>query len=284
MAGHEPSPANLSACATELRRHDPDRFLTALFAPADRREALFALYAFNLEVARTREMVREPMLGRMRLQWWRETIDGLYGGQPRRHYVVDGLADAVRRHGLPRDEFDRLIDARELDMEGESPATLGALVDYAEASSASLVRLALRVLGGAAPAERPATHVGIAWGLTGLLRAVPFHARAKRLYLPVDLLRETGLRIDDLFELRRAPALCDVVRRIAEVARGELTTARRLPRPPRAQLAALLPGTLAGLYLKRLEAAAFDPFDLRVQTPPPLRAAWLIAAQAMGRF
>src|SRR3546814_2675343 len=61
--------------------------------------------------------------------------------------------------------------------------------------------------------------LGIAWGLTGLLRAVPFHARAKRLYLPVDLLRETGLRIDDLFELRRAPALCDVVRRIAEVAR-----------------------------------------------------------------
>src|SRR3546814_269270 len=76
MARHERSPVNLSPCAAELRRHDPDRFLTGLFAPGERREALFALYTFNLEVARSREMVREPMLGRMRLQWWRETIDG----------------------------------------------------------------------------------------------------------------------------------------------------------------------------------------------------------------
>ena len=284
MARHERSPANLSPCAAELRRHDPDRFLTALFAPGERREALFALYAFNLEVARSREMVREPMLGRMRLQWWRETIDGLYGDRPRRHYVVDALAPAVRRHGLSRAEFDRLIDARELDMEGEGVATLDALVDYVEASSASLVRLALRVLGGAAATERQATHVGIAWGLTGLLRAVPFHARARRLYLPADLVRVAGLPIDELFELRRVPALPDVVRRIAERAATELMAARRLPRPPRSQLAALLPGTLAGLYLKRLEAAAFDPFDPLVQTPPPLRAARLIAAQAMGRF
>ncbi len=284
MARAETPPASLSPCAVELRRYDPDRFLTGLFAPADRREALFALYAFNLEVARSREMVREPMLGRMRLQWWRETIEGMYEGQPRRHYVVDSLAPAVRRHGLPRAEFDRLVDARELDMEDEGVATLDVLVGYVEASSASLVRLALRILGGAAATEPQATHVGIAWGLTGLLRAVPFHARARRLYLPADLIRQAGLPVDELFELRHVPALPDVVRRIAERAAAELAAARRLPRPPRAQLAALLPGTLAGLYLKRLEAAAFDPFDWRVQMPPPLRAARLIAAQAVGRF
>src|SRR3546814_13614987 len=75
-------------------------------------------------------MVREPMLGRMRLQWWRETIDGLYDGRPRRHYVVDVLAPAVRRHGLPRAEFDRLIDARERDSEAVGGATRDALVAY----------------------------------------------------------------------------------------------------------------------------------------------------------
>lgn len=296
MARHDPVQASLSPCAAELRQHDPDRFLTALFAPADRREALFALYAFNLEVARSREMVREPMLGRMRLQWWRETIAELYGGQPRRHYVVDTLADAVRRHDLPRAEFDRLIDAREFDMDDEAPATLDALVGYAEASSASLMRLALRILGGGDTAsaarqttrERQATHVGVAWGLVGLLRAVPFHARARRLYLPRDLLDDCGLVIDDLFELRRSPALegalAEVARRVAAVAQVELTAARRLPPPPRAQLAALLPGTLAGQYLKCLAASGYDPFDRRVQTPPPLRVARLIAAQARGRF
>src|SRR5207244_12479744 len=53
-----------SYCAELLRRQDSDRYLTALFAPSDRREALFALYAFNLEIARAREAVSEPFIDR----------------------------------------------------------------------------------------------------------------------------------------------------------------------------------------------------------------------------
>jgi phytoene synthase len=282
----DPSPPNLSPCGAELRRHDPDRFLTALFAPSDRREALFALYAFNLEVARTREMVREPMLGRMRLQWWRDTIEELYEGTPRRHYVVDALAQAFVRRVPWRPEFDRLIDARELDMEGEGPPTIAALIAYVDATSASLVRLALEMLDDR-PDEslaRQATHVGVAWGLAGLLRAVPFHARHRRLYLPADLVAEAGLNVADLFELRRSPALSETVRRIADIARTELAAARALPRPSRAALPALLPGTLAAQYLARLAAAGHDPFDARVQARPPWSAAKLVAAQALRRI
>jgi phytoene synthase len=61
----------LSAVAELVRRHDRDRYMTALFAPAARREALFALYAFNYEIARVREAVTQPTLGQIRLQWWR---------------------------------------------------------------------------------------------------------------------------------------------------------------------------------------------------------------------
>jgi len=286
MPGPDVSPAGLSPCAAELRRHDPDRFLTALFAPAERREALFALYAFNLEVARARESVSEPMLGRIRLQWWREAIEGIYAGTPRRHYVVDPLAAAVERHGLERASFERLLDARESDMEAAGPETLAALVGYAEGSSASLVHLALQILGDgapSAPAMEAGRRVGIAWALAGLLRAVPFHARARRLFLPQDLVGAAGLRPDDLFELRRPPALAAVVREVADAARAELAGARALTPPPRALLPALLPGTLAGVYLKRLAAAGHDPFAARVQEPPPLRVVRLIAAQALGR-
>ena len=59
-----------------MRKHDPDRYFSALFAPADRRPFLFALYAFNHELAHVGESVREPMIGEIRLQWWRETLDG----------------------------------------------------------------------------------------------------------------------------------------------------------------------------------------------------------------
>src|SRR3954471_15014844 len=113
--------AELSYCAAEVRRLDRPRFLTALFAPSSLREDLFALYAFNLEIAKTLETVSEPMLGRIRLQWWRETIEGIYEGRGPQHAVAEPLAAAIRRHALPRAPLDRLIDARESDLEEEPP-------------------------------------------------------------------------------------------------------------------------------------------------------------------
>src|ERR1700754_1130440 len=102
---------NLSYCATLLRRHDPDRYLTALFAPAALRESLFALYAFNLEIARTHEAVREPMMGRIRLQWWRGAIAEAAAGRPYRHEILEPLARVIRERSLTLAWFERLIEA-----------------------------------------------------------------------------------------------------------------------------------------------------------------------------
>ena len=78
--------------AASVRAADPDRYFSALFAPAPLRPLLFALYAFNHEVARVAETVREPMLGAIRLEWWRETVEGAAKGTPRNHDVARGLA------------------------------------------------------------------------------------------------------------------------------------------------------------------------------------------------
>ena len=295
----------LSYCAGEVRRHDPDRFLTALFAPAERREDLFALYAFNLEVARTREMVSEALLGRMRLEWWRETIEGVYAGNPRRHEVARPLAEAVGRARLSRIHFDRLIDAREADFEDVPPASLEALVAYAEATSSSLVALALEVLGvrGAATdsaassrdagegaprapaAAAVAREVGIAWALTGLLRAVPFHAQHRRLYLPADLMASAGAKAGELFERGRTSGLALVVERVATRAREHLAAARRLrPALSPAALPALLPATLADAYLAELRRKDFDPFALDHRPRRVLKPLRLALAAMLARY
>src|SRR5215472_9930637 len=115
----------LSLVARLVRTHDRDRYQTALFAPAAAREALFALYAFNYEVARVRESVTEPMLGQIRLQWWREAIDAAYAGrEPRRHPVVEPLAGMIAKFAPERRHFDRLIDAREADLRDAPPPTM----------------------------------------------------------------------------------------------------------------------------------------------------------------
>src|SRR3546814_13598357 len=91
----------LSPCGALVERHDPDRYLASLFAPEAQREDLFALYAFNYEVAKTAEVVSEPMIGQIRLQWWRESLAGIYEGRARQHEVVQPLAHAVAARALP---------------------------------------------------------------------------------------------------------------------------------------------------------------------------------------
>ncbi|MFQ6018000.1 MAG: phytoene/squalene synthase family protein [Kiloniellaceae bacterium] len=260
----------LSYCAQQVRRFDHDRYLTCLFAPAARREQLFALYAFNLEVAKTAELVSEAMLGRVRLQWWREALEGIYTARTAGHEVLEPLVEAVRRHGLSRVHFDRLIDAREFDLDGAAPETLAALEHYAEGTSASRVLLALEVLGAQGPAAAAAgRHVGIAFALAGLLRAVPFDAGRKRLYLPQDLVRKSGLRIGELFELRSSAALNRIAEAIAARASRHLSEARALSaQVPKAAAPALLPAVLAGQGLKALRKSGYDPFDAAVQERP----------------
>jgi phytoene synthase len=206
----------LSYCARLLRQQDPDRYLTALFAPPERREALFALYAFNLELARARESVREPIMGQMRLQWWRDSLAEMLAGRPRAHEVGRPLAAAIAAYGLDPALLERLIDARERDMEAEPPADLVALLDYARGTSSTLTELALEVLGRPEPAVREAGRaLGIAWAVLGLVRAVPFHAAQRRLYLPTSLTEEAGLRPSQLFDRGSSPELRQVARRLA---------------------------------------------------------------------
>ena len=272
------SETGISYCARLLRQQDPDRYLTALFAPAERRESLFALYAFNLELARARESVREPIMGQMRLQWWRDCLPEIMAGQARAHEVARPLAAAVAAHGLDRQLLERLIDAREQDMKPDPPADLPALLDYAQETSSTLVELALEVLGRPDSATREAGRaLGIAWALLGLLRAVPFHAAQRRLYLPASLMEEAGLRPGQLFEGGSSPELREVVRRLAEEAERWLKEARRRQDAVTRQYQpALLPAVLARGHLHRLAAAGYDTFDARVHLPPPGRI-WSLA-------
>ena len=269
----DPSAATIEACAAEVRRHDRDRYLCALFAPRQARPALFALAAFNLELARVREAVSEPLLGEIRLQWWRDAIAGIYAGEARAHPVALALADAVADHDLTRAHLDRLVDARALDLTDEPLADLAALEDYAEGTAASLVRLGCEALGvRATAAHAAARHVGIAWALVGLVRAVPFHAARRRLYLPRDLLEGTGVSSEDVFRRRSLAGLARVAGQVLDAAERRLADARGLaPDVPRAARPALLPAALADLYLRRLRRAGNDPFAPGLDVGVPWR-------------
>src|SRR5690349_4119565 len=133
---------SLKACRDTVRKYDPDRYLSALFAPADKRPLLFALYALNHELARVGEIVREPMMGEIRLQWWRETIEGARENKPRAHDIARALSELFSRADLPTSLFDAMIGARAFDLSRDSAPEQEALVGYLDATSGNLMRLA----------------------------------------------------------------------------------------------------------------------------------------------
>jgi len=270
-----------------VRRHDRDRFQTALFAPVHRREALFALYAFNYEIARVREGVTEPMLGQIRLQWWRENIAAAFAGGPvRRHPVVEAMSAAIRDLSLTREHFDCLIDAREEDLEDTQPATLAALENYTEATAARLIYLVLEVLNVRDPtAGEAAHHIGIAYALAGLLRAMPFNARTGRYFIPGDLAQRTELAKEDYRALRTTSAVRAATAEIAAAASLHLAKAHvRSRKTPRSALPALLPAVIARRWLARLSRTGNDPFNPALAEADPSQAWWLAVAALFNRF
>jgi phytoene/squalene synthetase len=274
--------SSIEYCLAQIRRYDRDRYLTVVAAPEPAAADLAVLYAFNLEIALVRDSVTESMLGRIRLQWWREALAEVYEGRPRRHAVLESLAALHARRPLTRATFEHLIDARETEFDDFIPADLAALESYADATSGDLIRLAAEAAGLDPTAGNLAAlirHVGIGFGLTGIARAVLFLARRRHTLLPDTLLLKHGVSLDLLYELKPQPGLNAAVAELAAAARGHLDAAKRL-RAPKQLLPALRIGTLARAHLARLKQRNHDLFDPRSIEPSP-RDIWLLAGKRL---
>ena len=234
--------------AQSVRTADPDRYFATLFAPEPLRPHLFALYAFNHEVARIAETVREPMLGAIRLEWWRETVEQAAKGIPRNHDVARGLAALFKAHDVELSTLEGIIAARAFDASAERFDDFAALEAYLGATGGAVMRSACVILGGDPAIARPAA---LAYGLAGLLRSLPFHNSRHKLYLPLDLLAALHLRPEEFFVLKDDPRIAAAVRQTALRARDHFLAARRGPRP-RTAVAAILPAALVPVYLSRL--------------------------------
>ncbi len=278
-------PAPLSECAEFVREYDNDRFLSVLFAPADYREDLFALYAFNLELSKIRETVSEPLIGRMRLQFWRDSIPQLSGDTPPSHYVAEAMSSAVKLHDLPAAPLNQIIDTRETDLDDVPPKNLDAIVDYAEGTSASLINLACGILGVSGPdADTCARDAGISVSLIGLVRAIPYMASTGRVTLPTDLCHQAGLDPEKPLQWPTNPDVSAITMPMLARASKHLLSARgSAGRLPRLAVPALLPMSLAGLYLKRLMAVGGDPARLAERTPGMSRHVTLLWRSMLGR-
>lgn len=216
--------SHTAACAQIVQRHDRERYLVSLFAAPEQRDGLFAILAANHEIAKTAEVVSDPTIGLIRLQWWREAFDGIEAGTPRAHEVVLPLARVAARHPEVLDDLRRVVDAREADLSGEPAADLDALEHYATSTGGEVTVSMARVLGADTEMARD---LGTAWALIGLVRAMPVLLTGGRAPLPASLLQESGLSFSRIKDMPASVDLAVLCRPILERGRRKLNAAQR---------------------------------------------------------
>lgn len=278
-----------SHCGDTVRRDDRDRYLLCLLAPASYRSALLALHAFNIALSRIPETVSEPILGQIRLQWWRETIAAIYGeGSPPAHPIVAALTDVIARYDLSQESFERILRARERDLADWRPSTLAELEGYATETAGELLALSMRVLGEKDQAALALGRTaGTAFGLIGILRAIAYQAHRRRFLIPQELVDREGIALRDVFAFKQPNAALNlsvsaVGARAKTLIREVATQSKKVSVPARTFL---LEARIAAYHLSRLRAAGFNPFASPIGEKSGGLLLWRLAGRRLfGRY
>ncbi|MCO5066210.1 MAG: phytoene/squalene synthase family protein [Rhizobiaceae bacterium] len=272
--------------AAELRRADPDRYLSVLYASQASRAALFALYAFNVEIASVRDRIHDPMPGEIRLQWWRDAIDSTSTEAAAGHPLASGLMQAIARHELPPGAFDNYIEARIFDLYNDPMPSRTDLEGYCGETASALIQLSALVLDKAAAPSfaELAGHAGCAQAIAGLLRLLPLHRARGQCYVPAEILAASGLSVESLLNGGDNAALGRAVAAMTALAREHLTAflsqAGDLPLSLRP---AFLPVALTGAYLDAIDRKGFKAAH-EVADIPGWKRHWLLFRAASRGF
>lgn len=238
-----------------VRTSDRDRYLSALYAPEDKRAALFALYAFNAEIAGVRDRIREPLPGEVRLQWWRDVLAAGNKQAAAGHPVAEALIEAIDTYGLPEAAFQNYLDTRIFDLYDDPMPSRNDLEGYCGETAGAVIQLASMVLEPeAAPSfSSLAGHAGCAQAITGLLRLMPIHRLRGQCFVPREILAAVGSSPEEFVAGDGGTGASGALAAMISLADEHLAAFERDARElPPSLRAAFLPVALAPAYLSRL--------------------------------
>jgi phytoene synthase len=278
------SDQNAAFTADLVRSHDFSRYAATLFVPADKRRALLALYAFNVEIVRVREQVSQPLPGEIRLQWWTDMLAGAGHGDVTSNPVAAELLWAIGRHQLPVERLAKLIDTHIFDLYHDPMPDLTVLESHFADTTSTLLALAAQILGAASEAaDQAADHGGLAQGVAQVISLLPYDSARGQLFLPLDILTQHGSSAAEVFLGKPTASIRATLDQLIEGARAQLATAQSLlPQVPLEVRRAFLPLALVAQELDRMGQADADPFAVHV--PSRLRVLWTLWRASRSRM
>jgi phytoene synthase len=245
---------SVQTCLEMVHRQDRARYLTTLYAPSAARPGLWALHAFDLELARISETVSEPMIGDIKLAWWQEAVDDVYAGISRKHDVAQALSLLVT--AVPQNLLVTMIEGRSTDLDQGYLTDFAALENYARQTGGAQQQAVMHILDVRDDRlHQKACDIGTAWTLTGIVRAISFHASRQRVYLPEQELAALGVNRESLFQRAIGPEIIPLITRMIQRAQ-ELLGSHSAVSP--LALPGLLLGTLVRDHCARISKAGYD--------------------------
>jgi phytoene synthase len=265
-----------AACLDTLRSTDFDRYLACLLVAEDKRGPLAALYAFSAELARVRDLVKDPLPGEVRLQYWRDLVEGQPHGDVQANPLAAGILHAIADHKLPRAALASMTEARIFDLYDDPMPDRNAFEGYAGETSSTLLQLGTIILDpdNATSSAEAAGHAGIAQLVAGCLMLMPLHRSRHQIYVPGDILAAVGLDGAAFLEARDRDRVTAALSAFIGYGRDHLRTARDKASllSPLARQSFVTVG-LVEPVLARAEKAGMAVFDHSVQ-PSQLRRQW----------
>ncbi|MBK67487.1 MAG: hypothetical protein CMP22_05075 [Rickettsiales bacterium] len=255
-----------------LKRYDADRFFLTAFVKNKVQEKLLALYCFNYELSKIFETVSEPMVGQIRFQWWWDFIEALYDEEKRQnkayseHPLFELMLDISKK--TSKEEMQNLIEGHEFSLEPQPPKDTDELKQILDRRSGTLFLIASKV--EEIDLDKVlALRIGRLWGLVGIIRSVPYHAKQGKIYIPTFLFQKY-LSQDDAGVLDLKPEsqeFVQIIKELYDVAMEEyfeLQAQRSKFKKSHLKLYV----DLAGYYLKDIKAKNFQAFDERLKNRP----------------
>ena len=255
-----------SYCVDLVKLRDREAYYCGLLMPPASRDAFFALRAFNAEVAsikdRSSSSETTALALQLRMQWWRDAVTSIYESKPLENPVVLALAKANEKHTLTRRFLDRIIDAREADLEVNQYQTVAALAHYAESTVCSLFYLTLECMEAEThAADEMAYHAGIGVGVTTALRGTPYLLSNKEMPVPIQLLGET-FRITEADNIEENETFRMACQQLSHFATEHFVRARQIQGSLHASQRSVFLSMLPSInYLAKLERARYNVFE-----------------------
>ncbi|MGL4490562.1 MAG: phytoene/squalene synthase family protein, partial [Rhizobiaceae bacterium] len=210
--------ASLMSNSEIVKAHDRDRYIATLFAPEKKRDDLITLYAFDAEVSRIRAVISDPLPGEIRLQWWREVINGERAGEAKGNALASQMDDLIARHAMPASAFEAYFDAKIFEFYNDAFPDTGALEAWCGETSSAMLQLAALIVDAEAAKQcaDASGHGGVALGIANIIQRLSVTRRRGQCFVPSDLLSACGMdrdafvRGDDKAKVKNATdALCE---------------------------------------------------------------------------